>query len=224
MAIIYKQELQSKGELAIWDMVEDENYFLQRLDLYPQERLQYQRLKGRRRKEWLAARYLLHLLSGRKIRGICLKDEYGKPYLENSLYHISISHSYHKAAVIASPYVVGIDIQYRVPKIVGIAHKFVNQQEKEMSPYSSEIDFYHTIWGAKECLFKAYGRKEVNFKEHFHIFWDEKPEAKGTFKGYIHKGDYEAEFDISYQWFDHEYLLVWSIQTETAPTISMGEI
>ena len=107
--------IEPQGELGIWKIAESEEYFLDLLDLTPIEKVQVSRIKGRRRLEWLASRWLIHKMSGRHVRGAVLKDEFGKPHLINSKWKISISHSDHKAAVIASPYLVGIDIQKIVP-------------------------------------------------------------------------------------------------------------
>ena len=96
---------------------------MEKLELFPKELELIETIKGHRKLEWLASRWLLHLMSGRQIRGACLKDEFGKPYLVNSFYDISISHSRELVSVLAAPQAVGIDIQKIVGKIDSIAHK-----------------------------------------------------------------------------------------------------
>ena len=109
MPLIYHRNLTAGGELGVWRITETAEYFLDRLELFPQEIKQLSKIKGRLRLEWLASRWLLHTLSGRFLRGACLKDEYGKPYLTDSDFEISISHSWNIVAIMAAPYSIGID-------------------------------------------------------------------------------------------------------------------
>ncbi len=135
-------------------------------------------------------------MSGRKERGPCLKDEYGKPYLVDSDYHISMSHSEDKIAVIASPHLVGIDIQAIVDKITRIARRFCSDQELAFIPKDELILFLHFIWGAKECIYKAYGKRGVDFKNHMSIDAFEIKEEKIFTTGRIKIKDVDMEFYI----------------------------
>ena len=111
MPLVYHKDLIKKSEIGIWRIEEDEAFFSKQLELVEEEAEQLSKIKGGRRVEWLASRYLLHKMSGRSIRGAFLKDKYGKPHLENSRFEVSISHSNHMVAVIAAPFSIGIDIQ-----------------------------------------------------------------------------------------------------------------
>ena len=91
MSLILQQNIVPEGEIGIWHISETEEFFLEQLTLSQSEYAQYIDMKKKLQLEWLASRYLLHKVSGRPIRGKLLKDSYGKPYLENSLYHISLS-------------------------------------------------------------------------------------------------------------------------------------
>lgn len=211
MPLFLQRQLEPAGDLGIWQIDEPESYFRDLLDLLPEERAQVDLLMGRRRIEWLAGRYLLHLLSGREERGACLKDEFGKPHLENSPYQISISHSHGLAAVIAAPEAVGIDIQFLVPKIERIAYKFMRPEETACLHPDYRIEHLHVFWGAKESLYKAYGRRMLDFREHLGLQPFTYQPAGGQCRGWIHKEGYRAEFRIEYERFD-DYLLVYARQ------------
>ncbi|MEL6986943.1 MAG: 4'-phosphopantetheinyl transferase, partial [Bacteroidota bacterium] len=71
-------------EIGLWRIDEDSEFFVSHLDLYEEEVALLEKIKGRRKLEWLSSRHLLHFMSGREERGACLKDEFGKPYLEGS--------------------------------------------------------------------------------------------------------------------------------------------
>jgi 4'-phosphopantetheinyl transferase len=169
MPLIFHTDIQPQGQYGIWQTKESDEFFISELDLYPDEIIELQILKSRKKTEWLSSRYLLHQLSGRTRRGACLKDRYGKPYLEGSDHFISMSHTLDLAAVIASQNPVGIDIQYLVEKIQRISTKFVRDDEFLFIPEVDRILYFHAIWGAKESMYKAYGKKELDFKNHMTV-------------------------------------------------------
>lgn len=208
MPILFHRMLKPKGELGIWEITETEDFFLEQLKLNADERLQFNMLKGRKRTEWLAARQLVHHMSGREVRGSFIKDEFGKPHLEHSPFNVSISHSGNKAAAIAAPDVVGIDIQNLVPKIERLAHRFLNKEELDSLREETRILQLHVLWGAKEALYKAYGRRQLDFCANIRIRPFEFDLTVGTCKGMVEKEDYAEEFNIFYEQMD-DYVLVY---------------
>ncbi len=212
MPQIRHDQIVPAGELGIWRITEPESWFLDQLLLYPAELRQLGQIKGRRRVEWLAVRQLVHTMSGREKRGAFIKDEFGKPHLHESKWHISISHSHELAAAIASPQLCGIDIQFIVPKITRLAHKFLCPPEAASLSEEHPIDHMHFFWCAKEALFKAYGRKELDFKEHLSVqpfFYDQ---TSGQTTGMVAKGKEELHFDIHYERSEEGYMLVWVLE------------
>lgn len=170
MPLLYKREIYPQGLIGIWKIEEDEDFFLDQIGLYPGEDQQLQVIKGFRRLEWLACRHLVHLLSDRNIRGAIFKDPFGKPFLENSAWDISMSHSGGLAAVIAAPCVVGIDIQQIVQRITHLAPKFVHEEEQSILDKTNyNVEAAHVIWGVKESLYKAYGKGNIDFKKDLRI-------------------------------------------------------
>ena len=160
MALLLHDFLRPEGEFAIWEIEEDTINLFERLELTDEELQKASSMSNARKKEWIAARWLIHKLSGRAQRGRCLKDEYGKPYLEDSKYKISISHSQDKVAVIASPYNVGIDIQKLVEKMRRLSVKFLGVEE---ASWDNSLEDLHIIWGAKEAMYKAWGKRGIDF-------------------------------------------------------------
>lgn len=196
-------------ELSIWKVTEQESYFESKLEIHEPEVEIIKKLSKRKKLEWLSSRYLLHLMSGRELRGEFVKDEHGKPHLNDSTYHVSISHSNNHISVIASKHLVGIDIQTYVSKITRIRHKFVSEAEEKFIDDSDPNRALHIIWGAKESLYKAYGKRGLGFISHIHIWALDSSKKTGTFKGRIKKDAYEKEFDLFYHLFD-EYILVYA--------------
>ncbi len=222
MPLIYHKNLPKGGELGLWQVEETEDYFLDRLELFPSEVKQLSAIKGRLRLEWLASRWLLHLMSGRNLRGACLKDEYGKPYLTDSNFEISISHSWDIVAIMAAPYTIGIDIQREVSKIIRIEHKFMRPVEKESLVEATKIPHLHIYWAAKEALYKAYGRKMIGFVRHIHVDPFEYNLSIGKTTAAIHKEDYHAYYDLFYEKVSNIFL-VYVLPKELNPEPTINE-
>ena len=206
---------ESAAELGIWNITEPELWFMEQLLLYPPELRQLGDIRGRRRVEWLAVRQLVHQMSGRDKRGAFVKDEYGKPHLDQSDWHISISHSHELAAAIASPHLCGIDIQFIVPKITRLAHKFLCPPEAASIRSETELDQLHFYWGAKEALYKAHGRRQLDFKDHIKVqpFLYSKPQGETI--GEVLKDGEHLRFRIFYERSEEGYMLVWAVSQDT---------
>lgn len=195
--------------LGIWAIEEDAFYFTRRLELSDDEINQLQPLKGHRRLEWLASRWVLHMITGNEQRGPVIKDIFGKPHIGH--YEISISHTRAYAAAIISNKKVGIDIQAKVEKIDRIAHKFMADSERKNVNPVRKLDFYHVYWGAKECLYKAYGRTRLNFRNQIHIRAFNLEDQKTT--GSIILEDVEEEYKIRFA-LAQNYVLVYALKKD----------
>lgn len=202
MPVSFKLDCDKDVELAVWNTVEESCYFTNKLEIHNTEKSILSQFSKRKLKEWLSSRYLLHLMSERSRRGEFTKDIYGKPHLENSDFHISISHSRDLVSVIASKLLVGVDIQYFVTKIHRIAHKFVNKGELANIPEEKTLEALHIIWGAKESLYKAYGLRSLDFKKNILISDLFLTSNKGEFFGRIIKGDFQKKFKLNFILFE----------------------
>lgn len=211
MPVIKHNNLEPAGEFGLWAIEEEEPWFLDRLVLSPEEEEQLQRIRGHRRIEWLAARMLIHHMSGREERGFFYKDEFGKPHLEGSDFYISISHSRKIASAIAAPTQVGIDIQQFVPKIDRITHKFLNQREIQNLDTKDRLWHLHVYWSAKEALYKAYGRRQLDFCEHILIEDFPYETQGGIFSGSIQKEGQTEHYQLTYE-LVRNYVLVYAVQ------------
>ena len=115
-------------------------------------------------------------------------DEYGKPHLKDGKF-ISITHSYNFTAIIVSDDLhVGIDIEKQREKILKIAHKFTPFEEyKTIANVDALISKLTIVWGAKESLYKIYGKKKLLFLHHIYIedfkFSDEKTTGEIRYNG-----------------------------------------
>jgi 4'-phosphopantetheinyl transferase len=124
-------------------------------------------------------------------------DEFGKPHLDAGRY-ISISHSFSFTAIIFSyENSVGIDIEKQREKILKIAHKFTPIEEyKTIANVDALISKLTIVWGAKESLYKIYGKKKLLFLHHIYIddfnFDNHKTTGEIRFNGKV--SSYNIEF------------------------------
>ncbi|KAA3637897.1 MAG: 4-phosphopantetheinyl transferase [Bacteroidetes bacterium] len=212
MPLLFHEHIESDIELGVWDITEDEHWFLHQLLLYPGELRQLSLIKGAKRLEWLAVRHLVHEMSGRNKRGAFLKDEYGKPYLENSVYHVSISHSEGMAAAVGSILNNGVDIQKIVTKLEAVAMRVMRPEELSCIDEATRLEHLHVLWGAKECLYKAYGRKQLDFRQHILIDPFTYQKAGGSCTGTVRKASFEMHFNLNYRIEKGDYMLVYAIE------------
>ncbi|MBK8518470.1 MAG: hypothetical protein IPL55_19945 [Saprospiraceae bacterium] len=197
--------------LGVWQNVEGDQYFFDHLDLYIPEREEVDHLKTRKKSEWLCSRYLLYQVAGHGLRGACLKDQYGKPFIHGSDEFISISHTFNYTAVIVSRKVCGIDLQVIVPKIIPIGVRFINSIELSFIPDDNKLSYYHVIWGAKEAMYKCYGKRELDFRTHIRVgnFIFDKDGFE--FEGEVKKGDYQKNYKIYGRQID-QMILVYALE------------
>ena len=162
---IFRDKIDKDGtRVVIWEVNESLEFFSEHLLLSSDEQSFVKTLNKKRKLEWSASRFLMQQVLDIDIEAKLRKDTYGKPFLLQEDVHISISHSHDYSAIAISPKVIGIDIQLELDKISRIAHKFISDEEHSFIEENKKIIYYHSIWGAKESMYKAYGRKHVEFK------------------------------------------------------------
>jgi 4'-phosphopantetheinyl transferase len=212
MGLLLKKMLENGTVVGIWKVDEDIDFFTQNLDLQAVEEAELANLKGRRRLEWLASRFLVHdmlLSQNYEDRVPVLKDDFGKPHLWNTPFHLSFSHSHEMVAVILANTLTGIDVQIIVPKIDRLAEKFMRTEELAILQPETRLEHLHVYWGAKEALYKAHGRRELDFRGHIFIEpFDYQP--VGQTLGRVEKDGEAWFFEVFFEKIG-DYVLVWCI-------------
>ena len=188
---------------AVWQMEEDEAFFRENLTLSAAEWQEWGGLKGPRRREWLAVRWLLHHISGHALRLPLAKDAFSKPFFPApTRLACSLSHSQGLIGALlaeAEGGLVGCDLQVLVEKMPRLAPKFLNLREiafVQDQTSAAQFDLLHLMWTAKESLYKAYGMKALDFRAHLQVEafqWDGRA---GTTRGTITKNDYQQHFSL----------------------------
>jgi 4'-phosphopantetheinyl transferase EntD len=219
--LFYQHTINETTKLGIWQIEEDENFFLIKVPLqqnitHPHKRLQH-----------LAGRFLLqYLFPDFPYEEILIADT-RKPYLPNEQYHFSISHCGNYAvAIVSSTHRVGIDIEIPSKKVERIAHKFIHEDEKQFLeqltthnlPLINFIDQPSTVnsrlltilWSAKESLFKWYSLGGVDFKENMQLNDMIKKENDSFILPFVFNKENSIQLNITSKVFD-ELVLSWVI-------------
>ncbi|WP_116107673.1 4'-phosphopantetheinyl transferase family protein [Lewinella sp. IMCC34191] len=212
MPLFFHESIHPPGEWGLWRINESEQWLRRELAVHQHEECQLQAIRGEeRRREFLAARLLLHEMSGRQQRGHLIKDTDGKPHLEDSLFFVSISHTVGLSAAMAHPHVCGIDVQRIVPRITHLAPKFVSEDERPFLLPSEALIQLHLIWSAKEAMYKAYGRRQLDFKEHLFVNLEGYRPDISAATGVIQTAETRMEFSLDWKVYA-DFVLVAAVE------------
>lgn len=163
MSIASIERFNENAMLGLWLINETPEALLATLKLTSAERNTYETLRtDKRKKEWLACRNLLNEMIGQATE--ILKDADGKPFLVNSPYFISMSHSGDYACVYLSKNKnIGVDIQKFKPSISKGVDFFLHEDELKWIDIQDNA-LLHLVWSVKETAFKFAGDKNVDFR------------------------------------------------------------
>lgn len=206
MALVFTKKVAPGVSLGLWQIAEDEPFFREKMPLSADEDANLNQLKDElRRLEWLACRWLLHELTGHAMRLPLAKDAFSKPFFpENAELACSLSHSRgvvaallveaEPSAVHRPPSAVGCDLQKIVPKMLALAPKFMRLEEAafvQSQPEATRLDWLHFFWTAKESLYKAWGKKSLDFRAHIRV-----AAGPDTAHGFVEKDATRLTFQI----------------------------
>ena len=210
MALYLRKKLENKAEIAVWQVTETEEE-LKSLVSVPTDELEeislYREESHRRQK--LAVRALLNEVFEEKM--YLNHHDNGKPYLENSVTNISITHTdKYVAIIISDDDELGIDIEsldrdFSVVEKKALSEDEIDDLEKEKR--NEQLAIY---WCAKEAIFKRMSQNRVVFAEQIEVEkfnLRKEGELEATF---IHKDEHEEDFELEYMIFDR-HVLVWLV-------------
>tara|TARA_R110002126_G_scaffold291479_2_gene453050 strand:- start:11773 stop:12399 length:627 start_codon:yes stop_codon:yes gene_type:complete len=200
MALYKTLTLNETTKVLIWKIEESFSDLQKDIELTKSSRIRLNSMKSElHQKGFLSIRHLLNIAGYADFD--LIYDEFGKPHLKDGKF-ISITHSFTFTAIIISNDLhVGIDIEKQREKILKIAHKFTPIEEyNTIANVDAKISKLTIVWGAKESLYKIYGKKKLLFLHHIYID-DFKFEDKKT-QGAIRFNGEEFYFNIQFLEFE----------------------
>ena len=211
MPIVWSKNLAEKGKIAIWEISESVEALYSMLQLDEKEQQHFHALSKARQKQWLGSRVLLRTLLQTEQYIELTIDEHRKPFLNNLPFEIAISHANHLAAVIIyEGKKVGVDIEKISERILKIKNKFLSPEELKFIASSNELEQLHVCWGAKESLFKLYGKGSLPFIDGIKIAAFEYGKI-GQVAASIAIPAYHANFNVQYLKYE-DFMLTWVIE------------
>lgn len=213
MALFLTKDLDdpAHSRLGVWQITESEEE-LRNLTSIPTDELEeISYIKSESlRKQKLAVRALLDALFEEKV--YLSHHDNGKPYIENSVTNISITHTEKYVAVILNDHdEVGIDIESMSRDFSAVEKKALSEDEiDDLEDDESRNEQLAIYWCAKEAIFKMIGQYNVDFAEQIELERF-RPKNDGELEAtYVDEDGFEEEFELEYLTFDG-HVLVWVI-------------
>lgn len=197
--IIEKNTFEDGSSFALWNITEEVDELLEKLDNDPFviERIsQFTSIK--RKCEFLASRCTLNEMTGKKLT-ISYKPS-GQPVVEGENMNISISHTGEWVTVLTHPTKrVGIDIEKISDRLLRVKNKFLTPQELAFVDLQCEKPQLAIMWATKEALYKLLDIEGLDPISDIHI---------EPFMTYLdgHLTAYETKTNLN-RHFDVEYLV-----------------
>jgi 4'-phosphopantetheinyl transferase len=210
MGVILKNYIDENTILGIWEIKEDYNELLRRVNLDEDDTNTLDSYKHEKRKiEWLSVRALMNQITGQESK--IVYDKSRKPFLVSGNFHISISHSNNLTSVLASQTKrVGIDLEFMSHRIKDLGFKFINDEEQITDDPDKEKYHLYVHWCAKEALYKICDKQDINFKDNLVI----KPfnlQDRGQIEGRV-QNVHGIEYFILHYFRIDEYSVVWCVK------------
>ena len=210
MALYLRKKLDNKAEIAVWHITETEEELI-RLSSVPTDEMEEISLfrNENHRRQKLAVRALLNEVFEEKM--YLNHHDNGKPYLENCVTNISITHTdKYVAIIISDDDELGIDIESLDRNFAVVEQKALSEDEIDDLDDEKKNEQLAIYWCAKEAIFKRMSQNRVNYAEQIEVEkfnLKKEGELEATF---IHKDEYEEEFELEYMMFDR-HVLVWLV-------------
>lgn len=208
MGLYLKKKLDNDATLAVWQITETEQELID-LSSTPtdeMEEISYIHSEALR-KQRLAVRALLNEVFEEKV--YLSHHDNGKPYLENLVTNISITHTDKYVAIILHDEEdQGIDLESLDRDFSAVEKRALSEDEIDDLDDDRRNEQLAIYWCAKEAVFKRVSAYKVDFAEQIEVERF-RPRGEGELEAtFIHKDGHEEDFELEYMTFDR-HVLVW---------------
>ena len=207
MALYLRKTLDNKAEIAVWQITETEEELKSMCSVPNDEMEEISWIRSESlRKQRLAVRALLDQLFEEKV--YLSHHDNGKPFLENMVTNISITHTDRYVAIILHESEdVGIDIESLDRDFKAVELKALSEDEIDDLDDDRRNEQLAIYWCAKESIYKLTSQHDVDFAEQIKVEpfrLKDEGELEATFTD---KDGYEQELDLCYFTFDRHVLV-----------------
>lgn len=204
MSVAFINKVSEHAQIGLWKIEESVADLLAQLNLSASDQKILDSKKNNlRKREWLSARNLLKAMLPENT-GIRY-DTNGKPFLNESSNHISISHSGDYACVyICEQSPVGVDIQKLKPDISNGVDFFLSKEELHHFGKEDNV-LLHILWSAKEAVYKFFAETDIDVRKDIYLLPFQRNQS-GTIEVNISYSDKTENLLLHYQMFG-DYVL-----------------
>ena len=210
MGLYLKKKLENDATIGVWEITESEEDLIA-LSATPSDEMEEISFISNesQRKQRLAVRALLCELFEDKV--YLSHHDNGKPYLENMVTNISITHTEKYVAVILHDEEdVGIDIESLDRDFSAVEKRALSEDEIDDLDDERRNEQLAIYWCAKEAIYKRMSVNGVDFAEQIEVERFN-PRDEGEIEAtFTHKDGTELEFELSYEVFDN-HVMVWVV-------------
>lgn len=211
MGLYLRKTLDNKAEISVWKITETEDELIKLSSTPTDEMEEISLIRNESlRKQRLAVRALLNEVFEDKV--YLSHHDNGKPFLENCITNISITHTEKYVAIITHQEEdLGIDMESVDRDFSAVMEKALSEDEKDDLDEDDRLNEQLALyWCAKEAIFKRMSQSKVDFAEQIRVKRFN-PKDEGELEAtFIHKDGYEEEFELGYITFDR-HVLVWVV-------------
>ena len=162
MPQIFSTNLHPSGNLLLWQVEEESDWFKEQLELVPGLWVEYESLTNELIKHrWLASRFAVQQVTQQSPLDV-IKDQSGRPYLGLERKPLSLSHCEGYVAAIHAAVSVGIDVERISSRVQKIKNYFMRNEELDL--LGEENEALILAWSAKESIYKWFGEKHLGYK------------------------------------------------------------
>ena len=215
MALFLTKDLDdpARSRLGVWQITETEEELRSMTSIPSDELEEISFIKSESlRKQKLAVRALLEAMFEDKV--YLSHHDNGKPYIENSVTNISITHTEKYVALILNDMEdVGIDIESLDRDFSAVEKKALSEdeiddlEEDDAEGCNEQLAIYLC---AKEAIYKMLGQYHVDFAEQIEVERF-RPKDDGELEAtFVNDDGFEQEFELEYLTFDN-HVLVWVV-------------
>ena len=210
MGLYLRKKLENKAEISVWQITETEQELIEMCSVPTDEMEEISLIRSESlRKQKLAVRALLNEVFEEKV--YLSHHDNGKPYLENCVTNISITHTEKYVAIITHDEDdLGIDIESLDRDFSAVEKKALSEDEiddldDDKEEKNEQLAIY---WCAKEAIYKRMSINRVDFAEQIEVEKCNRRDEGELEATSIHKDEHEEEFELGYMTFDR-HVLVW---------------
>ncbi len=206
---LFKKIIDENFTLVVWHLTESIDLFLPFKKSFSASPEKLDEIHAvQRRKEWICSRYLGWSIA-KELEGKCAgvwSDKHNKPHIKDSSLHISISHAAPFVTVLVhKKHSCGADIEEKKEKLLRLGPKFLTTDE--LNQTEGDISRLAIAWGAKEAIYKLYGRKQLIFKENIFLHGLDNIKESGAISSQLKVGNKKSRINLKYEQFENHILV-----------------